>query len=238
MVRLPLTLALSLALLAAACDGGPLQPPPTSPLLRGGAAIEVAGRGTLSLDHTGLPLMTSPDGSARLELRASGATRTDVHFLAEPAAGEPLTLEWRADRRLVQFASEAGRNGHELRVDLQASGALHATLRTLNRGHVTAEAIVPTHTELPIGSSATIPTSLHVHVYPDGTRVIVVDYNLRGSSSTSLTSDVLGLKAAEVTHVEVALQETVVGGRRGGAGTDLLSIGGARSVSLLDVVSR
>lgn len=238
MVRLPLSLTLSLALFAAACDDSPLQPPTASPLHRGGAALEVAGRGTLSLDHSGRPLMTSPDGSARLELRASGATRTDVHFVAEPAAGEPLTLEWRADRRLVRFASEAGRNGHELRVDLQASGALNATLRTLNRGHVTAEAVVPTHTELPIGSSVTVPTSLHIHVYEDGTRVIVVDYDERGSGSTAFTSDVLGLKAVEVTHVEVALQETAVGGRRGGAGTDLLSIGGARSLSILDVTSR
>jgi hypothetical protein len=237
MARLPLAFALSLALLIAACDGGPLQAPPASPLLRGGAALEVAGRGTLSLDRADRPLMTSPDGSARLELRAPGATRTDVHFLAEPAAGEPLTLEWRADRRLVQFASQARRDGHDLRVDLQASGALSATLRTLNNGRVTAEAVVPTHTELPIGTSVSVPTSLHVHVYEDGTRVIVVDYNMQGSTSTSLTSDVLGLKAAEVTHVEVALQETRVGGRPE-EGTDVLSIGGARSVSILDVTAR
>jgi hypothetical protein len=180
--------------------------------------------------------VTARDGNARLELPVT-ADRADLLFQAAPAAGTPLTLEWRGGPRMVGLSSWTADGRNDLRLDLRRAGAGPATLRVFDGDRPVAEAPVPTGVEVPLGSSSREPTSVHIYVTEDGDKIVVFDYDLAPGGGTSLSSPVLGLQRAPVTHVAVALPPATPGADHRAQAPhpdEVLAVGGAREITVFE----
>lgn len=219
----PLRLALALAFVVLlGCDAGaPASPDPAL------GALQVAGAAHLGLDADGRPHMTTRDGAARLELPVAD-DHADLLFRATTTAGAPLDLEWRGGPRVVRLSSWAAGGHHDLHLDLRRAGTGPATLRVFDGARTVAEAPVPTGVTFPAGTTEREPTSVHVYVDEHGSKIIMYDYDLAPGGSTTLSSSLLGLRNAPVTHVAVALPPAAED-----RSNEALAVGGAREITVV-----